>query len=183
MTRTLFQTRYLGRPVLSLQTMLRTISFQYSVIPRLIPDGVFGEDTLEAVMIFQREFFPPVTGRVDQPVWAAVVRTYEQSLQALDHPAHGLFPNGAHTVQPGARSIHLAMAHGMFQALSAVLEGITPGGNGRVHSPASAANVRWLQHVSGQPETGVMDQGAWDTLERIYAIFVSPRSPAQRRTL
>ena len=41
---------YIGNPVLSLQEMLRTISFQYPILPRLIPDGVFGEQTLEAVI-------------------------------------------------------------------------------------------------------------------------------------
>ena len=44
------QLRYLGNPVLSLQTMLRAISFHHPVIPRLIPSGVFDESTLEAVM-------------------------------------------------------------------------------------------------------------------------------------
>ena len=84
MGRDLRQMRYVGRPVRSLQTMLRAISFQYPAIPRLIPDGVFGERTLEAVMVFQREFFPPVTGRVDHPVWTAIVRTYEQAVRALE---------------------------------------------------------------------------------------------------
>ena len=54
-----------GQPVFHLQTMLRTISFWNSAIPQLIPTGIFDEPTLEAVMIFQREFHPPVTGMVD----------------------------------------------------------------------------------------------------------------------
>ena len=56
------ESKYLGRPVKSLQAMLRQISYVYPVIPRLVPDGLFGEETLEAVMIFQREFRLPVTG-------------------------------------------------------------------------------------------------------------------------
>ena len=54
--------RLIGQPVRSLQTMLRELSFLYDFLPRLTPDGIFGERTLEAVMLFQREFFPPVTG-------------------------------------------------------------------------------------------------------------------------
>ena len=54
------QLHLIGQPVRSLQTMLRTISFAYPFLPRLTPDGIFGERTLEAVMLFQREFFPPV---------------------------------------------------------------------------------------------------------------------------
>ncbi|MFQ9917168.1 MAG: peptidoglycan-binding domain-containing protein [Flavonifractor plautii] len=54
--------------------MLRTISFAYPFLPRLTPDGIFGERTLEAVMLFQREFFPPVTRTaINQATWDAIV--------------------------------------------------------------------------------------------------------------
>ena len=71
---------FINAPVLSLQTMLREISFQYPSIPRVTPDGVFGERTLEAVMVFQREFFPPVTGMVDNDTWDAIAVVYQLSL-------------------------------------------------------------------------------------------------------
>ena len=45
------QLHLIGQPVRSLQTMLRTISFAYPFLPRLTPDGIFGERTLEAVML------------------------------------------------------------------------------------------------------------------------------------
>ena len=70
------QLHLIGQPVRSLQTMLRTISFAYPFLPRLTPDGIFGERTLEAVMLFQREFFPPVTGQVNQATWDAIVSLY-----------------------------------------------------------------------------------------------------------
>ncbi len=41
------------------------ISYCDHNIPCLIPDGIFGEETLEAVMRFQRQSGRPVTGRVD----------------------------------------------------------------------------------------------------------------------
>lgn len=72
------QLHLIGQPVRSLQTMLRTISFAYPFLPRLTPDGIFGERTLEAVMLFQREFFPPVTGQVNQATWDAIVSLYHQ---------------------------------------------------------------------------------------------------------
>ena len=45
---------FLGLPIHSLQVMLREISYCDHNIPCLIPDGIFGEETLEAVMRFQR---------------------------------------------------------------------------------------------------------------------------------
>ena len=77
---------YTGVPVRSLQTMLRELSFHYPVIPRLIPDGIFGEHTLEAVMLFQREFHPPVTGQVDHGTWDAVSALFQSVRPGLSPP-------------------------------------------------------------------------------------------------
>ena len=71
-------THYIGRPVRSLQTMLRTLSYVYPFLPRVTPDGIFGERTLEAVMRFQREHGLAVTGRVDLENWEAVAAAPEQ---------------------------------------------------------------------------------------------------------
>ena len=48
----------LGRPVRSLQTMLRAISLSYPFLPRLVPDGIFEERTELAVVLFQQNFGP-----------------------------------------------------------------------------------------------------------------------------
>ena len=61
-----------GSPVRDIQHMLNVLSFTHPAIPRLVEDGVFGERTLEAVMIFQRDFGLPVTGVVDYETWLAI---------------------------------------------------------------------------------------------------------------
>ena len=45
---------FLGRPVRSLQTMLRVISRAIPEIPPVIPDGVYGQSTMRAVTALQR---------------------------------------------------------------------------------------------------------------------------------
>ena len=177
------QLRYLGNPVLSLQTMLRAISFHHPVIPRLIPSGVFDESTLEAVMIFQREFFPPVTGRVDQRVWAALVEAYQGALRALAPPLPCAgFPGRDYTLPPGSRSVHVGMVQSMFQGLSAILTQVLPCPvTGAMDSP-TVENVRWLQRLEGRAETGVLDRFGWDVLSRLYALFVTAaQSPSLTR--
>ena len=44
------QLHLIGQPVRSLQTMLRTISFAYPFLPRLTPDGIFGERDRKSVV-------------------------------------------------------------------------------------------------------------------------------------
>ena len=55
-------------PVRSLQYMLNQLAIHDPKLIRLTVDGIFGERTLEAVMVFQREYHPPVTGVVDMGV-------------------------------------------------------------------------------------------------------------------
>ena len=62
-----------AQPIRSLQYMLNRLSLRYDFLPALVPDGVFGERTLEAVMLFQRELHPPVTGVVDRETWQAIL--------------------------------------------------------------------------------------------------------------
>ena len=77
-----------GAPVHNLQRMLRTLTSVHREIPLLSPDGIFGEETLEAVMIFQRLMGLPVNGTVDQRTWDALVEEHHQ----VSHEPPPFFP-------------------------------------------------------------------------------------------
>ena len=66
------------RPVWGLQYMLSRLAEKHPFLPRLTPDGVFGEKTLEAVMLFQRELLQPVTGVVDRRTWDEISRAWSR---------------------------------------------------------------------------------------------------------
>ena len=72
-----------GAPVRDIQHMLNVISATHPALPRLVEDGVFGERTLEGVMIFQRDFGLPVTGIVDYDTWLAL-RVQSELIQRRD---------------------------------------------------------------------------------------------------
>ena len=69
---------FLDKPVHSLQYMLRRLSLDYDFLPELMTDGIFGERTLEAIMLFQRELYPPVTGVVDRGTWNAIRERWQE---------------------------------------------------------------------------------------------------------
>lgn len=166
--------RLIGQPVRSLQTMLRELSFLYDFLPRLTPDGVFGERTLEAVMLFQREFFPPVTGRVDQATWDAIAALYLQARARLNGPipCRG-YPNCDFSVQPDQDSIHLYLVQSMFRALARLLDGLESAPVTGYNDPATQHNIRWIQRLDGQTQTGVLDQDSWNTISRLYTLFIT----------
>ena len=149
------QLHLIGQPVRSLQTMLRTISFAYPFLPRLTPDGIFGERTLEAVMLFQREFIPPVTGQVNQATWDAIVSLYHQVVSRLTPLPTRSFPSPEFSVAPGEASVHLNLVQSMFCGLSRVLNGVEtvrkPGRWIRRAGIPSAASILCLSPAPSRP--------------------------------
>lgn len=65
-----------GNSVRTIQNQLNRISDNFPAIPKVAVDGVFGEDTQNAVMAFQRIFNLPTTGIVDYPTWYRISDVY-----------------------------------------------------------------------------------------------------------
>ena len=162
-----------AQPIRSLQYMLNRLSLRYDFLPALVPDGVFGERTLEAVMLFQRELLRPVTGVVDRRTWDEISRAWSRLEREQAGPrALRAFPGEGRQVAPGQEREFMALPQLMFRLLSYYLEGVSPDLPDGRHGTASEQNVRWLQERAGLPVTGVMDQATWDALARLYELFV-----------
>jgi len=163
----------IGRPVRDLQYMLWVLSQVNPKLPFVAMDGVFGEQTLEGVMTFQRELAPPVTGRVDQSTWDALVREFRQAEHFLSRPQQlRSFPDRPFQVLPGEQNETMALIQTLFQILGERVEGIVRDDADGYHGEQSVQNVKWLQHCASQAQTGVMDRDAWDMLSRLYGLFV-----------
>ncbi len=65
-----------GEKVRQMQEQLLRISQSYPAIPKIVPDGVYGQQTSEAVRIFQRVFNLPATGIVDYATWYKISQIY-----------------------------------------------------------------------------------------------------------
>lgn len=163
-----------GHPVWDLQQMLLTISQEYPQLPPLVPDGRFGENTLEAVMVFQRDFRLPVTGTVDNATWDAISRQYRETLRRLGPPLSlRVMPNGAFTIRPGEQREQVYLIQAMFNSLARRLSNFeSVNGDGR-NRDATEENTRRLQAVCGLPATGVMDRAVWSNLARLYHLFIT----------
>lgn len=181
----LLEREMLGQPVRSLQHMLRRLALEYPFLPEVVPDGIFGERTLEAVMLFQRELHPPVTGIVDRDTWNAIRdRWYEVERKHGDARSLRAFPSEGAAVEPGEEQEFIILPQMMFQLLSRYLTGFSEGEASGVHDEDSVRNTKWLQRAAGLEETGTMDRQTWEVLSRLYELFVV-RGPEyeQRRFL
>lgn len=162
-----------GAPVRRVQELLRTLTYAYRDIPFLIPDGIFGEATMEGVMVFQRNLGLPVTGAVDQTTWEALLAEAQRVDRALAPPRPaGLYHAHLADLPPGQSSPLLYPIQGMLLALSQVfapIQAVPPSG---VLDPGTAENIRWLQNRCQQPETGRLDRESWELLAQLYETFV-----------
>ena len=72
--------------VYELQTYLRYLSRFYSNIPKVVPDGIYGEETKKAVSAFQKMWGLNVTGEPDFETWTRIVEAYDDAVRAERHP-------------------------------------------------------------------------------------------------
>ena len=65
-----------GQKVEQMQEQLNAISNNYPLIPRIAVDGIYGDETQNAVEVFQKIFGLPVTGIVDYRTWYKIQEIY-----------------------------------------------------------------------------------------------------------
>jgi len=65
-----------GNFVANLQIYIDYLAAYYSTVPAVAVDGVFGNETQNAIFAIQRTFGLPITGVVDAATWEAIYRAY-----------------------------------------------------------------------------------------------------------
>lgn len=65
-----------GDKVRQIQEQLARVAQVYTSIPRITPDGIFGNATRQAVEAFQSIFGLPVTGVIDYATWYKISEIY-----------------------------------------------------------------------------------------------------------
>lgn len=161
---------YIGKPIFSLQTMLRQISFwDHRVFP-VIPSGVYGRNTFASVRSLQGAYGLPQTGRVDQATWTAVTEAYQEALCASFPPMILPFWPVEKTVQPGGRDPNIYLVQAMLHVLAQRFSALNaPAFTGTLDA-ATASGLRWVQSAAELPQNGVLDAQTWHALNDLYRI-------------
>ncbi len=162
---------FIGQPIRSLQTMLRVIAENDPSHVRIIPDGIYGPETVRAVSVFQRKHGLPVTGITDQATWESVVGIYEPALVEQDSAQSlDIILNPGQVIRKGERSPHLYLVQGMLTVLAEVYKSVgIPSLNGLLDE-ATADALATFQHISGLPSTGNLDKLTWKHLALQYPL-------------
>lgn len=165
---------FLGQPIRSLQTMLRVIAQNDPNHPTLVPDGIYGPETVQSVSFFQRKHGLPITGITDQGTWDTIVSEYEPArvYQDAAHPLHILLDPGQ-IIRKGERHPHLHLVQGMLSTLSEAHKSISPPSKNGLLDEPTADSLASFQYLSALPMSGELDKHTWKQLTLQYPLAVS----------
>lgn len=163
-----------AHPIRSLQYMLNQLAIHNDVLTRLAVDGIFGERTLEAVMVFQRENDLPVTGVVDLATWNAIRDAYVHvELMYGFPPALNVLPCGTYTAVEGQECEVLRIVQAMFDSLTKVMNNFSPCKMNCCNDGETYQNIREVQRLAGLPVTGTLNRSTWAYMVQLYQALIT----------
>ncbi len=162
---------FVAQPIRSLQTMLRVIAEDDRTLPTVVPDGIYGQETITAVSAFQRRKGLPVTGVTDQQTWEAIVNAYDEAIVRV-HKAEPIeiIMDPGKVYRRGEYSPNLYLMQSMLLYLSLLHPTIdTPNHNGTLDSTTAEA-LAGFQILAGLPPTGELDKLTWKYLVKQFTL-------------
>lgn len=162
---------FVEQPVRSLQTMLRVLAEDDRKLPTVIPDGIYGPSTTQAVSAFQRSRGLPITGIADQQTWDIIVRDYEPAQIRVEkaQPIEILLDPGQ-VFRLGDSSPYIYLLQSMLTQLSHDHTMIHPPGHSGILDDITASSILEFQRLSNLPPTGEMDKITWKHLVHQFTL-------------
>lgn len=162
-----------NKPIRNAQQFLRRISYDND-IPRIIPDGIFGEQTQNAVMEFQRVFELPQSGIIDNDTWNSIYSAYKTTLKKYASPAKtSIFPSPHFKICGGDENSIIYVIQAMLTALGVKFSNIPELEiNGKFDQNTQNA-VTEIQNTAGIRQTGEIDKETWEIISVLFETFIS----------
>ena len=162
---------FVEQPVRSLQTMLRVIAQDDPRVPTVVPDGIYGPSTMQAVTAVQRLNGIPVTGITDQDTWDKIVRLYEPALVRIEkaEPIEILLEPGQ-IIAVGESSPYVYLLQSILTQLSNdyVLIPVPP--HTGILDNDTSSSLSAFQELARLPITGELDRITWKNLVRHFTL-------------
>ena len=162
---------FVEQPIRSLQTMLRVIAEDDPRIPTVVPDGIYGPNTMNAISAFQRREELPATGVTDQLTWERIVAAYEPAQIRVDkaEPIEIIMDPGQ-VFRRGESSPYIFLLQSMLTQLSFDHPTINdPGHSGMIDQTTEQA-LAAFQLLAGLSDTGELDKITWKHLVRQFTL-------------
>lgn len=162
---------FVGQPIRSLQTMLRTIAQVEPRQPMPEADGVYSPQTAQAVAAFQRRRGLNPTGVTDQTTWEAIVRDFEPArIETEKAQPIQITLNPGQVIGPGEEHHILYLVQSMLMIMAELLEGFPTAEHTGILDPETERALIAFQLYSGLRPTGRLDKQTWRALALQFAL-------------
>lgn len=158
----------------SLQMMLRNIANEYDEVTTVVPDGIFGAQTLESVQSFQQKFGIVPTGVVDFDTWNKIVEISEGVTQ-INSPGRLFlgFNENNDDIIPGQTALELYVIQAMMKAIAFKMSDMADVNVTGTHDMQSVAAVKKLQNSMGIVDDGIITLEFYNNLTHLYEVYVT----------
>lgn len=156
-----------------LQQFLQKISETDPDIPFLNTDGIYGDETAEAVRRYQGKYNLPQTGQADYETWESIYELYRDIMEATGEalPFH-VFPTEILAIKLGDSGdavIVIQLILNNFASRYSNLKSVKVNGQ---YNNETADAVRNFQNVTMLQPTGEVNRPTWNEMIRLYRAFL-----------
>ena len=153
-----------GDSVRTIQFYLRMASSNYSSIPSVTVDGIFGSATTAAVKAFQKEFGLTQDGIVGKATWEKLYEVYGDIANDLLSPNErpGTYPGTP--LKQGSTGTSVREAQFYLKLLAVYYPSLPDVAIDGIFGPSTTAAVKAFQKLFGLTQDGIIGPSTWSAL-------------------
>lgn len=158
--------------IYEIQTYLRYLSRFFPQIPKVVPDGILGDETVMAIRAFQKKTGAEETGIPDFETWTEIVRAYDETVRAERYtkPVY-VFPVDVPHLKSGDDFEEIYILQIMLRRLAKIF--------GNIHMPKitgvfdedTKKAVEDFSAIYGKDTQMRVDRELWNIIADTYSAF------------
>jgi len=159
--------------VFELQKFLQKISETDSDIPFLNTDGIYGDETTEAVRKFQQTRNLPQTGLADFETWDLIFNEYQDLIKLTDTalPFH-VYPIDIYEIKLGDSGDAVVVIQLLLNKFASKYNNLkTVNVTGKYNNETSDA-VKNFQSINMLEPSGIVNRPTWNEMVNLYRAFL-----------
>lgn len=162
---------FLGKPVLSLQSMLKTLSEHYDIF-KITPTSQFNENTKRAVLDFQKIFGLTETGVVDYETFNRINEEYHKVVKKQNVLKIRTFDENFIEIPKNGVDKYLFVFQYMMKMLHKTLDNLLDVDLTGVNDEKTSNSIKHYQKLSGMKENGKFNKEIAKHIADLFFIFV-----------
>lgn len=167
-----------GVEVTNVQYLLAYLAQFFNTVPPIEIDGIFGNETENAVKSFQRTFELDVTGKVDFISWDVLYRTYIGFIETIpfQYVEGNVLPYPGIPLRLGSESDEVRLLQEYIGYIASYLDQIPTVEATGYFGTKTQASVIALQKFLGIEPNGTVAAATWNGISELYSdLFVGSR--------